>query len=210
MNRQEKNEVRRKAILDAALAEFSAMGYASARMEDIARAAGVAKGTLYLYFQDKDGLFNALLRDVLLAVHARTQEIMDDAGLTLQEKLLRVYEPMMREDSRVTRMIRLSYTEGLRTPELVNTYYRTLLAPLIALQRENMHAVDSEFDGSVFDAFPQLLVSPLIHGILWNGVFGESFRLDLEALYRAYLDIILPMRRGAGPAATPPPGDKGK
>lgn len=195
MNRQEKNEARRRAILDAALAVFSAKGYTATRMEDIARAAGVAKGTIYLYFQDKEGLFNGLLENVLLSMHAHTQEIMADASLTLQEKLLQVYGPMMAEDSRVTAAIRLSYAEGLRTPDLVKTYYRSLLAPLIALQRENMHTADYGLSEPAFEAFPQLLVSPLIHGILWNGLFGDAFRLDLETLYRAYLGIILPDRR---------------
>ena len=44
--REKKNESRRRAILDAALEIFSAQGFAAARVEDIARAAKVAKGTI--------------------------------------------------------------------------------------------------------------------------------------------------------------------
>src|SRR5882724_9431313 len=48
---------RREAILAAALDEFSAQGFAAARLDDVAKRAGVAKGTIYLYFADKETLF---------------------------------------------------------------------------------------------------------------------------------------------------------
>ena len=67
---RKKTEARREAILDAALEEFAAKGYAGARMEDIARRAGVAKGTLYLHFGDKEGLFNGLAESAFAPMHA--------------------------------------------------------------------------------------------------------------------------------------------
>ena len=53
---------RRSAILDAALEEFSARGFADTRLDDVARRAGVAKGTIYLHFKDKEALFQELIR----------------------------------------------------------------------------------------------------------------------------------------------------
>src|SRR5438132_9000863 len=53
---------RREAILAAALDEFSARGFAAARLDDVAARAGVAKGTIYLYFRDKESLFQELVR----------------------------------------------------------------------------------------------------------------------------------------------------
>src|SRR5580704_18926333 len=53
---------RRAAILDAALDEFAARGFADTRLDDVARRAGVAKGTIYLYFRDKENLFQDLVR----------------------------------------------------------------------------------------------------------------------------------------------------
>ena len=52
-----KSVARRNAILDAALDEFSARGFAAARLDDVAKRAGVAKGTIYLHFADKESLF---------------------------------------------------------------------------------------------------------------------------------------------------------
>src|SRR6202030_1327248 len=56
---------RREAILAAAFDEFSARGFAAARLDDVARRAGVAKGTIYLYFHDKESLFQELVRTML-------------------------------------------------------------------------------------------------------------------------------------------------
>src|SRR5262245_18030304 len=53
---------RRDDIIAAALEEFSASGFAAARLDDVARRAGVAKGTIYLYFRDKETLFQELVR----------------------------------------------------------------------------------------------------------------------------------------------------
>ena len=61
---------RREAILAAALDEFSASGFAAARLDDVARRAGVAKGTIYLYFRDKESLFQELVRAMLGAAGA--------------------------------------------------------------------------------------------------------------------------------------------
>ena len=118
---RKKTEARREAILDAALEEFAAKGYAGARMEDIARRAGVAKGTLYLHFGDKEGLFNGLAESAFAPMHALAKEILDDKTPTLREKLLRFCGPMLDEQgcSRTARIIRLVWAEGLHNPKLV-------------------------------------------------------------------------------------------
>ena len=56
---------RRAAILSAALDEFAARGFEATRLDDVARRAGVAKGTIYLYFRDKESLFQELVRTML-------------------------------------------------------------------------------------------------------------------------------------------------
>src|SRR5438128_2487578 len=58
-------EERRSAILAAALEEFTARGYEGARLDDVAKRAGIAKGTIYLYFADKETLFQELVRSMV-------------------------------------------------------------------------------------------------------------------------------------------------
>ena len=53
-------------IIAAALATFAEKGFAGARMEEIARRAGLSKGTLYLYFETKEDMFRAVVREVVV------------------------------------------------------------------------------------------------------------------------------------------------
>ena len=64
-SRKARSIAKREAILAAALDEFSERGFAAARLDDVARRAGVAKGTIYLYFRDKESLFQELIRAML-------------------------------------------------------------------------------------------------------------------------------------------------
>src|ERR1700709_2014873 len=56
---------RRQAIIDAAMDEFIARGFAATRLDDVAKRADVAKGTIYLHFRDKETLFQELIRTAL-------------------------------------------------------------------------------------------------------------------------------------------------
>src|SRR5215469_12027017 len=58
-----RKDARPAEILDAALKVFAEKGFAGARMEDIASRAGVTKGTIYLYFENKEAVFKTLVRE---------------------------------------------------------------------------------------------------------------------------------------------------
>jgi TetR/AcrR family transcriptional regulator, fatty acid metabolism regulator protein len=58
-------EARRREILDSAVRVFAAHGFADARIRDIAAGAGVAEGTIYLYFEGKEDLLLTAFRDVV-------------------------------------------------------------------------------------------------------------------------------------------------
>ncbi len=63
---QRRAEDRPREICAAALAVFAEKGFAAAKLDDIAKRAGVSKGTLYLYFTDKEQLFRAVVRDTVV------------------------------------------------------------------------------------------------------------------------------------------------
>src|SRR5512143_2059447 len=62
---------RRQAIVEAALEEFVARGFTATRLDDVAKRAGVAKGTIYLHFKDKEALFQELIRTALVPLIGR-------------------------------------------------------------------------------------------------------------------------------------------
>src|SRR3954451_12957965 len=70
-NRAERTAERRAAIIEAALDEFIARGYTATRLDDIAKRAGVAKGTIYLHFKDKESMFEELIRTALVPLIGR-------------------------------------------------------------------------------------------------------------------------------------------
>src|SRR5215468_9132345 len=65
ISRAERAAERRQAIIDAAMEEFIARGFAATRLDDIAKRAGVAKGTIYLHFKDKESMFEELIRTAI-------------------------------------------------------------------------------------------------------------------------------------------------
>src|SRR5437588_1797028 len=84
-------EARRAAILSAALEEFTARGYEGARLDDVAKRAGIAKGTIYLYFADKETLFQELVRSMVSPVLGTLEQIpkADISARLLIETLLK-------------------------------------------------------------------------------------------------------------------------
>lgn len=63
-------ESRRRAVLDASLRVFSEKGYHATRVSDLIEAAGIARGTFYLYFESKNAIFHELLDELLDRIHA--------------------------------------------------------------------------------------------------------------------------------------------
>src|SRR5216684_7179525 len=71
--RAERAAERRAAIVEAALEEFIARGFTATRLDDVARRAGVAKGTIYLHFKDKESMFEELIRTAIVPLVGRMQ-----------------------------------------------------------------------------------------------------------------------------------------
>lgn len=187
--RERKNETRRRAILDAALEVFSAHGFAAARVEDIARAAKVAKGTIYIHFADKKDIFNTLVLEDLLALHQSVRDTLARTELPLHERLLRMAQPFLENNgvSRSMQIIRLIHAEGLHNPSLVRPYHEQIISTLATLQR---HMREVGLRGPVCE-HPQLIMAPLIQGIIWQGLMGDLVPQDVAGAYRANLDALL-------------------
>src|SRR5881392_2749422 len=134
--RAQKSAARREAILAAALDEFAAQGFAAARLDDVARRAGVAKGTIYLHFRDKEALFQELVRSVLSPLVGMLEAIAQvDAPLrTLAERIVDVFVDEIYATRRKD-VIRLIITEGPRFPKLAEFYYREVLSRVIEALR---------------------------------------------------------------------------
>ena len=189
--RAAKAAARRDAILEAALDEFSAKGFASARLDDVAKRAGIAKGTIYLYFADKESLFQELIRAKMVPV-VGSLELALATELPLRAVVEQAVEIFVREvfGTRRKLVIRLMISEGPRFPALAEFYYREVLSRLLkALRGLLRHAHErGELGSDALVRFPMLLGAPGIIAIVWSGLFERFEPLDVRAMMRAYFD----------------------
>jgi AcrR family transcriptional regulator len=198
--RAERSAARRQAILAAALLEFSARGYAATRLDDVARRAKVAKGTIYLYFADKETLFQELIRSEISPVVAGL-EAASHADVPLRMFAERLIDVFVREIFGTHRkdVIRLVIAEGPRFPKLAEFYYREIIAHVETAVRAMLQRAfeRGELSSDALVRFPQLLVAPGLVAIIWNGLFDRFEPLDVRALMRAHFDLVLGERRAA-------------
>lgn len=191
--REEQSAARRDAILAAALDEFASRGFAAARLDDVAKRAGVAKGTIYLHFRDKDALFQEIVRS-LMGPFVGTIEQVLQSDIPLRVLSGQVVELFVRQvfETRRKDIIRLMMTEGPRFPKLAEFYYREVLSKIFAAARKRLQrAVDAgEIAHASLVRFPQLIAAPGILAIIWSGLFDRFEPLDARELLRAQMKIL--------------------
>jgi AcrR family transcriptional regulator len=196
-SRADKSASRREAILAAALAEFSARGFAAARLDDMAARAGVGKGTIYLHFRDKEALFRELVTTMLVPFITNL-EAAPPAGAPIRIVIERLIDLFVREiyGTERRKLIRLIMTEGPRFPQLAEFHYHNVVKRALAAMRTLLEGAyrRGELKSDALVRFPQLVIAPGLMAIVWSGLFDRFATLDVAALMRAHLDLIF----GAG------------
>ena len=195
--RKERSAARREAILAAALDEFSSRGFEAARLDDVAKRAGVAKGTIYLYFRDKESLFQELIRAMLTPLIG-TIEALGAADVPMSVLTEQIVELFVREvyETRRKDVIRLMISEGRRFPKLAEFYYREVLSRIIAAVRALLRRAAAR--GEVPEAlaeFPQIIAAPGLVAIIWSGLFERFEPLDVRKMMKTHIELLFAPRR---------------
>jgi len=194
--REARSAERREVILNAALDEFAERGFESTRLDDVAKRAGIAKGTIYLYFRDKDTLFQELLREMLTPIVGGFEALgqTDIPAKQLAEHMRDVFVHEVFETRRKD-VIRLMIAEGRRFPKLAEFYYREVLSRIFdALQAILKRAAARGEVPSALAEFPQLIAAPGLLAIVWTGLFGNVAPLDMRKMMQAHIDILFDPR----------------
>jgi AcrR family transcriptional regulator len=197
-NRAARAAQRRAAIIAAGLDEFTARGFAATRLDDVAKRAGVAKGTIYLHFKDKEALFQELVRTALVPLIGNLAAA-PAAGGSVRDILERFAETFVREIAETKRgdIIRLIVAEGARFPSLADFYFREVVSRGLAAMRKLIESgiARGEIRHERLADFPQIVVAPAMIAVMWQGLFGRHAPLDAVAMLKVHLDLIFGERR---------------
>jgi AcrR family transcriptional regulator len=185
---------RKEAILEAALCVFSERGFEAARMDEVAARAGIAKGTLYLHFADKEALFEELLRGVAEPVLEQIATLSELEGRPVTEVLrlfLKAAQTKIIDTKRV-QILRLLVAEGHRFPRIAKFYHQHVVSrgrdTIVKLAKRGFE--NGELSSDALARFPQLFFAPVMMAAIWNGMFSEFDPLDVEGLFAEHARIM--------------------
>lgn len=193
--REKQKEARRLELIDAALAVFSRVGFAAAKMDDVADEAGVSKGTVYLYFDSKEQLFEGVVKAKMLPAFESAAEMLIDLNAPAADRLKTFfrffYKKVLDTDRR--QIMRLIISEGPNFPHLAEFYHTTILSRGHAILNAIIqHGIET-------GEFRQLSGQSLMHNVvagalvagLWKMVFDPFQPIDLDDYFDTHLDLIL-------------------
>jgi AcrR family transcriptional regulator len=195
-----RKEARPAEIVEAALASFAERGFAATRLDDIAARAGITKGTLYLYFESKEDLFKALVRETLIPNLARFEALAATAQspVALLEQLIRAW-PKLIAARPIGAIPKLVLTEAGNFPDLARFYLEEVIGrgrELIAgILRRGIEAGEMRADLDV-EHVTTCVIGPLLLSALWKHSFephDPHGPMDREALAETHISLL---RRG--------------
>ena len=194
--RRRRKAERPQEILEAAFVEFSRNGYATTTLDRVAERAGVTKGTIYVYFENKEHLFISMVREVTKATLDTVHEMLEThEGSTadlLRAQFSFIYQHIV-EDRRRREVLRMLIAEAPRFPELADRYHQEILRPCLDMLRQAIgRGMDrGEFRNSAIIDLPQIVIAPIALVDLWMMMFDDRQPLDMKAYFNAHLDLVL-------------------
>ena len=200
-SRAERAAERRTAIIEAAMDEFIARGFAATRLDDIAKRAGVAKGTIYLHFKDKESMFEELIRTAIVPLVNRLAAGPPPVGGSVRDMIEGFVRTFIHEVTTTRRgdIVRLIVAEGPRFPEIADFYYREVVSKGLAGMRAaiSLGIARGEIQHKDLAQFPQILIAPAMIAVIWQSLFSKHAPLDAIEMFRVHLDLIFGERRTA-------------
>jgi AcrR family transcriptional regulator len=194
--RARRKQARPGEIVEAALRLFAERGFAATKLEDVASAAGIGKGTIYLYFATKEDLFRAVVRQAVLpnleAAVALAADPDRSAADTLRLLAERFLEMM---DSDLTAIPKIIVAEAGNFPALAQFYADEVAHKGMALIRGVLaRGVDrGEFRPVDLDGALPLFSAPFLLLALWKHSLGRhtDIKFSPRAVVATHLDVLL-------------------
>jgi TetR/AcrR family transcriptional regulator len=206
--RERRKEARPGELLAAALSLFVDKGYAATRVEEVAKLAGVSKGTLFLYFPSKEELFKAVVRENISGRFSEwSDELQHYQGTSaelLRYCMLSWWERV--GSTKACGIPKLMMSEGLNFPELADFYDKEVIRPGDALIRRIMQrgVTSGEFREIDMKYAAYLVLAPMLFLSMAKHSPGQwsdpEAELDPQEYIAMQVDTLLHGLRTASPA----------
>ena len=169
---QRRKDARPAELLTAALEVFTERGFAGARLDDIAARAGVSKGTLYLYYANKEELFKATVREHVLPSVAAAEDLARTEGVSasqLLEWLLRGWFERLGDD-KVSAIPKLIISEARNFPELARFYDTEVVSRFRKAHRMILErgVATGEFRALPIEEAMMIMAAPMMLMTMWR------------------------------------------
>jgi AcrR family transcriptional regulator len=197
--RESQKEARRAAIIDAAMEAFFAHGFIATKLDDVAERAGIGKGTIYLYFSNKEHLFEEVVRTNLFpirdAAEAHVAAFTGSAAELLTSHFHNMYAALANPN--VPPLVSMIFGEALRFPAIADFFYEEIIRKSHEMLRGIIsRGVNSgEFRPDAEQVYIHLLVSPILMSVTWNQTFMEKEPIQMDDYISKHIDSVLRMLR---------------
>ena len=185
---QEAKHDRRVAFVTAALDEFYENGFAAARMEDIARRAGFSKGALYLYFDSKEALFEAVVENFAMPNVALLQSVAQSAASAAAAiDAITTMAPGIIREGRLPKIAKVLIGDAPAFPAVATVYRQNVIDRVLAAITGVLKKAKAAGEIDVGDPAlaARLIAAPIIFSAIWRIVFehDDEARVDLDMLF---------------------------
>lgn len=189
---QMRKEARREELIHAAFTLFMERGYAATRLEDVASAAGVAKGTVVVYFPTKEVLFREVIQHYLEPHLTKAEELRDRSGSPRErlEELVRLIHALLC-DTHAGGIPKLIVAEVGNFPDLARAFHGEVCQRTLAAQAELIRQgiAAGQFRPADPELSARLLMDPIVMHAIWRHSLGRFECHDLCP--QLYLDAHL-------------------
>jgi AcrR family transcriptional regulator len=187
-------EQRRADILKAAFACFAERGFAATRMEDVASRAGIAKGTVYLHFPDKEALFISLVSGIASPILEKVGAMVDADVIPPRRAIEAFYALFQSEVLETERLhlLRLVIAEGPAFPAITEFYHREVIAQGLRILRTLLDRAAERGDlrNPALARTPQIVMAPALMSVIWKTLFEQHEHLDTDRLFADFIDTL--------------------
>ena len=193
--RKRRKEARPAELLEAALGLFVEKGFTATRLEDVAARAGVSKGTLYLYFENKDALFKAVIQEGIIPVIAENEAIAarhTGCSFALLEILLENWWSKIGQTA-FAGIPKLMVAEARNFPDLARFYYENVISRgrgLVGFAlRRGMES--GEFRSMDVETTIDVIIAPILMLLIWRYSMSccQSGESDPQLYLRIHMDL---------------------